>query len=59
MQGRHDISHCSSNGCIKRDTCHRYIMHLEARKNDMIWLAYLNPAVCIEEDYKYYWEEKK
>ncbi len=52
---QHNVTHCSSNGCIKRDTCYRYLAHLDARKQELTWLPYLNPAVCQEENYNMYW----
>ena len=58
MMERHDIAHCNGSDCDKRDNCHRYIMHIEARNHELIWLAYCNPATCIEKNHNMFWEKQ-
>jgi hypothetical protein len=55
----HDITHCAGQGCTKKDTCHRYLMHLDAIEKDLGWLSYGSAQVCIDNDYNNYWERRK
>lgn len=51
----HDITHCSGEGCQKRDTCHRYKAFTELDG----YALFCHPCECIERNYQLYWEEKQ
>ena len=37
----HDITHCNNENCKNKDTCYRYLAHLEAKEKKY---TYLNTA---------------
>lgn len=41
MFGNHDITHCNLDSCPVKDNCHRYLMHLDAVKNNLDYLTYV------------------
>lgn len=51
----HDITHCSGEGCYKRDTCHRY----KAFKELDGYALFCHPCECIDRNYNLYWEDKQ
>lgn len=55
MFGSHDITHCNRNDCPKCNTCHRYLMYLDAKEKKM---DYISLAVPDEVPCEIYWEEK-
>lgn len=54
-----NFAHCNGHGCLKKETCHRYSMHLKAREKELTWLEYLHPVRCQENDYIAYQKERK
>lgn len=56
MFGSHDITHCGRNDCPKCNTCHRYLMYLDAKEkklDDYISIVITDKVPC-----EIYWEEK-
>jgi len=57
----HDLTHCyGGEQCNKKKTCHRYIAHLDVKKQEPRWwgYSYMDPIECIDGEYNMYWKEK-
>ena len=60
----HDITHCRYEQCTKKDTCYRYLAHLDAVKRKLTYLTYLVIDNCVIDDINnnkcpLYWEIKQ
>lgn len=56
----HDITHCSGEGCSKRDTCHRYKAYLDILNvKDQTLFSMILAQKCVEDEYNLYWEDNK
>ena len=56
MFGSHDITHCDRDDCPKCNTCHRYLMYLDAKEkklDDYISIVITDKVPC-----EIYWEVK-
>lgn len=55
MFDSHDITHCGRNDCPKCNTCHRYLMYLDAKEKKINYISLVVPdkVPC-----EIYWEEK-
>lgn len=65
----HDITHCNgiaqhhhgqlapvSSACPRRNTCHRYLAHLDAKQHHPDFpLSYIDAVGCIVSNYKLYY----
>ena len=55
----HDITHCNNENCKNKDTCYRYLAHLEAKEKGYTYLTYLVIDDLVEDNCSIYWEVKK
>ena len=55
----HDITHCNNENCKNKDTCYRYLAHLEAKEKKYTYLTYLVIDDLVKENCSIYWEVKK
>lgn len=52
----HDWAHCNAEQCALKNSCIRYILHLEAIENNVGYCTYLIPE-SIGEECKHYWKK--
>lgn len=46
MYYQHDMCHCNGENCKLKDTCYRFIIHLDGVKRGLTYLTYfVNPPV--------------
>ena len=55
----HDITHCNNENCKNKDTCYRYLAHLEAKEKKYTYSPYLVIDDLVKENCSIYWEVKK
>ena len=51
----HDITHCKSENCPKKEKCYRYVALRDVNKPHYISM-FNGTEVCINDNYKYFME---